>query len=107
MKRLIGPVGAAAFAVLLPASVLAEAGPTVGGSAMVAPPFHGGHFTIIELHQSQRDLNDGDPRINMMIDSKDGRSWVLRYEPMPGSNETGYVWVEVPRKPPPKPGRRK
>jgi hypothetical protein len=53
-------------------------------------------FVLIALDQVDRDLAKGDPRINMMFDTQTGRSWILEYGRKPGSNEQGYVWVEVP-----------
>ena len=55
-------------------------------------------FVILAVDQPQRDLNQSSGRLNLMFDSKEGRVWVLRYTTMPGSNETGYVWVEMPFK---------
>ncbi len=57
----------------------------------------GTRFVIRELRQADRDLNHADPRINVLFDTAKGRSWVLRYQKLPGSNEQGYVWVEIPR----------
>jgi hypothetical protein len=53
-------------------------------------------FVLIVLDQADRDLTKGDPTINMMFDTQTGRSWILEYSRKPGSNEQGYVWVEVP-----------
>ncbi|HEX6119094.1 MAG TPA: hypothetical protein VFZ03_06540 [Dongiaceae bacterium] len=58
-------------------------------------------FVLIVLDQADRDLTKGDPRINMMFDTQTGRSWILEYSRKPGSNEQGYVWVEVPYAKPP------
>jgi hypothetical protein len=58
-------------------------------------------FVLIVLDQADRDLTKGDSRINMMFDSQTGRSWILEYAAKPGSNEQGYVWVEVPYAKPP------
>jgi len=55
-------------------------------------------FVILAVEQPQHDLNRSSGRLNLMFDSKEGRVWVLRYTTMPGSNETGYVWVEMPFK---------
>ncbi len=58
-------------------------------------------FVLILLDQADRDLNKGDSRINMMLDTQTGRSWILEYARKPGSNEQGYVWMEVPYAKPP------
>lgn len=55
-------------------------------------------FVILAVEQPQHDLNRSSGRLNLMFDSKEGRVWVLRYTTMPGTNETGYVWVEMPFK---------
>jgi hypothetical protein len=59
-------------------------------------------FVLIVLDQQDRDLSHGSSKINMMYDTKTGRSWVLQYTAKPGSNEQGYVWSEVPYAAPPK-----
>jgi hypothetical protein len=59
-------------------------------------------FVLIVLDQPDRDLAQSSPKINMMYDTKTGRSWVLQYTVKPGSNEQGYVWSEVPYAAPPK-----
>ena len=63
----------------------------------------GQRFVLIVLDQPDRDLTHGSTKINMMYDTKTGRSWVLQYTVKPGSNEQGYVWSEVPYAAPPKP----
>ena len=59
-------------------------------------------FVLIVLDQPDRDLSHGSSKINMMYDTKTGRSWVLQYTVKPSSNEQGYVWSEVPYAAPPK-----
>ncbi|WP_162917582.1 hypothetical protein [Dongia deserti] len=58
-------------------------------------------FVLIVLDQADRDLTKGDSKINMMFDTQTGRSWILEYGQKPGSNEQGYVWIEVPYVRPP------
>lgn|GEM_PF-5601136 len=62
----------------------------------------GQRFILMVLDQPDRDLSHGSSKINMMYDTKTGRSWVLQYTVKPGSNEQGYVWSEVPYAAPPK-----
>ncbi len=73
----------------------------------VSPVKRGTRFVILELHQAQRNLDSGDPRINLMFDSKSGKTWVLQYSRLPGTGDYGYVWVEVPQRSAVKPRRRK
>ena len=58
-------------------------------------------FVIVVLDQTDRDLTKGESTINMMFDTQTGRSWILERALKPGSNELGYVWVEVPYATPP------
>jgi hypothetical protein len=62
----------------------------------------GQRFLVVVLDQPDRDLLLASPRINMMFDTTTGRSWILEYSRKPGSNEQGYVWVEVPIAAPPR-----
>ncbi len=68
---------------------------------VVGAPVEDGRYTLRVLYQPERNLNDSDPHINVMIDTRTGRTWVLRYHKMPQSHERGYVWVEVPFHPKP------
>lgn len=61
----------------------------------------GQRFLVVVLDQPDRDLLLASPRINMMFDTMTGRSWILEHSRKPGSNEQGYVWVEVPLASPP------
>lgn len=56
----------------------------------------GQRFILMVLDQPDQDLLKSNPKINMMFDTRTGRSWVLEYARKPNSNEQGYVWVEVP-----------
>lgn len=53
-------------------------------------------FKLVELDQRDRDLNESSGRINVLFDVASGRSWVLRHTLLPGRNDQGYVWVEIP-----------
>ena len=59
-------------------------------------------FVLIVLEQPDRNLDHGSAKVNMMYDTKTGRSWVLEYTVKPGSSEQGFVWSEVPYAAPPK-----
>ncbi len=62
----------------------------------LVPTAIGDRYVILEAYQADRNLNKGDPRINLLFDTKERRSWVLRHTRVPGTNELGYVWVEIP-----------
>ena len=103
-----------ALAALWTVSGLAAAGPAVAQQAygqqavpqmpadtpVLAPVSQ--RFVLMVLDQPDRNLNVGSSRINMMYDTKTGRSWVLQYTTKPNSNQQGFVWVEVPYAAPPK-----
>ncbi len=88
-------IGAIALAPLAAADAGAEtAGRAADLGRGVVPV--GSRYVIHELYQANRDLNVSDPHVNVLFDTRSGRSWVLRYARLPGGNEMGYVWVEIP-----------
>jgi hypothetical protein len=66
-----------------------------GHGAGIATPV-GERYVVLELFQPHRNLNESDPYLNVLVDVRNARSWALRYTNLPGTNERGYVWVEVP-----------
>lgn len=62
-----------------------------------------GRYSLRVLYQPERDLNNSDPYINVLIDRRTGQSWVLRYAKKPGGHERGYVWQQIPFAPEPLP----
>ncbi len=80
--------------------------PAAAGAENDRPPLGaldiGEHFMLVEIDQPDRDLNQGSSRLNLLFDTANGHSWALRHARMPGGNEAGYVWVEIPFAPPAK-----
>ena len=87
------------FALVLAAPGVAQE-PFLETPPIVAPL--GQRFAVVVLDQPDRDLLHASPRVNMMVDTNTGRTWILEYSRRPNSNEQGYVWVEVPFAAPPK-----
>jgi hypothetical protein len=56
----------------------------------------GGRYILMVLDQPDRDLVHGRTKVNMLVDTKTGKTWLLEYARKPNSNEMGYVWNEVP-----------
>jgi hypothetical protein len=56
----------------------------------------GGRYILMVLDQPDRDLTHGRTKVNMLVDTKTGKTWLLQYARKPNSNEMGYVWSEVP-----------
>jgi hypothetical protein len=56
----------------------------------------GGRYILMVLDQPDRDLVHGRTKVNMLVDTKTGKTWLLEYSRKPNSNEMGYVWSEVP-----------
>jgi hypothetical protein len=56
----------------------------------------GGRYILMVLDQPDRDLVHGRTKVNMLVDTKTGKTWLLEYARKPNSNEQGYVWSEVP-----------
>ena len=56
----------------------------------------GQRYILMVLDQPDRDLTHGRTKVNMLVDTKTGKTWLLEFGRKPKSNEEGYVWSEVP-----------
>ena len=56
----------------------------------------GQRYILMVLDQPDRDLTQGRTKVNVLVDTKTGKTWLLEYARKPKSNEMGYVWSEVP-----------
>lgn len=56
----------------------------------------GNRYILMVLDQSGRDLTKGQSKVNMLLDTKTGKTWILEFGVKSHSNENGYVWSEVP-----------
>jgi hypothetical protein len=62
----------------------------------------GNRYILMVLDQPDRDLTKGRSKVNMLLDTKTGKTWILEFGVKSHSNENGYVWSEVPFNPAPK-----
>ena len=100
MSRRILACGVLATLVLAGTAAAQETNSTIPPGAALSTPLSQ-RFALIVLDQTDRDLARGSTTVNMMFDTQTGRSWILEFTRRPGSNEEGYVWVEVPYAKPP------
>jgi hypothetical protein len=56
----------------------------------------GRRYILMVLDQPDRDLTHGRTKVNILVDTQTGKTWLLEYARKPNSNEQGYVWSEVP-----------
>ena len=56
----------------------------------------GPRYVLMVLDQPNRDLTEGRTKVNVLVDTKTGKTWLLEYARKPSSNEQGYVWSEIP-----------
>ena len=56
----------------------------------------GGRYILMVLDQPDRDLTQARTKVNVLVDTKTGKTWLLQYVRKPDSNEVGYVWSEIP-----------
>jgi hypothetical protein len=56
----------------------------------------GQRYILMVLDQPDRDLSRGRTKVNVMIDTRTDKTWILQYTRKPDSNEQGYVWSEIP-----------
>ena len=100
MSRPILACGVLAIWMLAGTAAAQETNSTIPPGAALSTPLSQ-RFALIVLDQTDRDLARGSTTVNMMFDTQTGRSWILEFTRRPGSNEEGYVWVEVPYAKPP------
>lgn len=62
----------------------------------------GNRYILMVLDQPDRDLTKGRSTVNVLLDTKTGKTWILEFGVKNRSNENGYVWSEVPFNPAPK-----
>jgi hypothetical protein len=56
----------------------------------------GNRYVLMVLDQADFDLTKSRSTVNVMLDTRTGKTWVLQWGVKPGSNERGYVWSEIP-----------
>lgn len=56
----------------------------------------GQRYILMVLDQADRNLDVGSSKINVLVDTKTGKTWVLDYAVKPNSNERGFIWSEIP-----------
>jgi hypothetical protein len=56
----------------------------------------GQRYILMVLDQPDRDLTQGRTKVNVLVDTKTGKTWILQFARKPESNEVGYVWSEIP-----------
>jgi hypothetical protein len=96
-KRLIG------FAAMLFAATCAPAlGQNLPDGLTPTPVIEpaGNRYILMVLDQPQRDLTHGSSKVNMLLDTKTGKTWILEFGVK--NSQNGYIWNEVPFTPPPK-----
>lgn len=56
----------------------------------------GNRYVLMVLDQSDSDLTKSRSVVNVLLDTRTGKTWVLQWGVKPNSNERGYVWSEIP-----------
>jgi hypothetical protein len=56
----------------------------------------GQRYILMVLDQPDRDLTQGRTKVNVLVDTHTGKTWLLQYGRKPKSNEMGYIWSEIP-----------
>lgn len=97
LKTLFHALATAAFAVAVEAAP-ALAQQNYADQLTPTPDIEkvGGRYILMVLDQPDRDLADGRTKVNVLVDTKTGKTWILEYSRKPSSNEQGYVWSEIP-----------
>jgi hypothetical protein len=79
----------------LQAPAIAQSGTDILTPTPVIEPA-GNRYILMVLDQPDRDLTKGRSKVNMLLDTKTGKTWILEFGVKAHSNENGYVWSEVP-----------
>lgn len=56
----------------------------------------GNRYVLMVLDQADSDVTKSRTKVNVLLDSRTGKSWILQWGVKPKSNERGYVWSEIP-----------
>lgn len=56
----------------------------------------GNRYVLMVLDQSDSDLTNSRNTVNVLLDSRTGKTWMLRWAVKPNSNERGFIWAEIP-----------
>lgn len=88
-------------------ALTAAAAPALAQNAEILTPTPviepaGNRYILMVLDQPDRDLTKGRSTVNVLLDTKTGKTWILEFGVKNRSNENGYVWSEVPFNPAPK-----
>lgn len=97
------PLGVLACLALLLGASPATAQDYVDGltpTPVIAPT--GGRYVLMVLDQADSDLTKSRTKVNVLLDNRTGKTWILQWGVMPNSNQRGYVWSEIPFAVPPK-----
>jgi len=100
----IKSLGTVSFAALMTAALISPAG---------AQQYYGYHYPealtptpdiekvgqryiLMVLDQPDRDITQSSTKVNVLVDTRTGKTWILQWSRKPSSNEMGYVWSEIP-----------
>jgi hypothetical protein len=56
----------------------------------------GNRYILMVLDQADFDLTKSRSKVNVLLDTRTGKTWVLQWGIKPNSSERGYVWSEIP-----------
>ena len=56
----------------------------------------GNRYILMVLDQSDSDITKSRSIVNVLLDTRTGKTWALQWSVKPNSNERGYVWSEIP-----------
>ncbi|TDQ77613.1 hypothetical protein A8950_3767 [Dongia mobilis] len=98
MKRYRPVIIAAVAALVASAMHLPTAAQDLPGTLTPTPVIEqaGGRYVLMVLDQADFDLTKSRSTVNVLLDTRTGKTWVLQWGVKPNSNERGYVWSEIP-----------
>jgi len=93
---MIRRIGAIAVILSLAATSTAAQDSTTGLTPTPVIEQAGNRYILMVLDQADSDVTRSRSTVNVLLDTRTGRTWALQWGVKPNSNERGYVWSEIP-----------
>lgn len=89
-------IGAAAAILMLAATPVAAQDSTTGLTLTPVIEQAGNRYILMVLDQADADITKSRSTVNVLLDTRTGKTWALQWDTKPNSNDRGYVWFEIP-----------
>ncbi|MBL8707797.1 MAG: hypothetical protein JNL25_01270 [Rhodospirillaceae bacterium] len=87
------------FLAIFTAAAIRPAGAQESSGTLTPTPVieqAGNRYILMVLDQADSDVTKSRSTVNVLLDTRTGKTWALQWGVKPNSNERGYVWSEIP-----------